>query len=237
MKKVFILLLLMMVVITAFAQDVIVMKDKSAVLSKVVEITKTEIKYKKWSNPEGPTYTLDTSEVVSINYENGEVEKFAETLNSQENAVQPKLNHGVVNGKLETEGIGLKLNGKLLSKQEAQRLLDPESYQLYKSSRNMYFIGLGLVGGGLLEGGAAFLALYYDYDTLFTVLGVGALAFLIPGAVLCFVQEVPLKKAVDNFNRQQNGAVTLNIAPSMMSLDMPQFNGSYGCGMTLSVKF
>ena len=35
---------------TAVSQDVILKKDNTTVLSKVLEITGTEIKYKKWSN-------------------------------------------------------------------------------------------------------------------------------------------------------------------------------------------
>ena len=61
---------------TAVAQDVILKKDNTTVLSKVIEVTSTEIKYKKWSNQDGPTYSIDRSEVTSINYQNGDVDKF-----------------------------------------------------------------------------------------------------------------------------------------------------------------
>lgn len=60
----------------AAAQDVIVKKDSSTILSKVVEISSTEIKYKKWSNQDGPTYLININEVMSINYANGEIDKF-----------------------------------------------------------------------------------------------------------------------------------------------------------------
>ena len=75
----------------ASAQDVIVKKDQSTVMSKVLEITNTEIKYKKWNNQDGPTYSIDRSEVLSINYENGEVEKFTETTNNQQNTNVPNI--------------------------------------------------------------------------------------------------------------------------------------------------
>ena len=58
------------------AQDVILKKDNTTVLSKVLEINSTEIKYKKWSNQDGPTYSINRSEVTRINYQNGEVETF-----------------------------------------------------------------------------------------------------------------------------------------------------------------
>lgn len=61
---------------TVLSQDVILKKDNTTVLSKVIEVTSTEIKYKKWSNQEGPTYSINRSEVVNINYQNGEVDRF-----------------------------------------------------------------------------------------------------------------------------------------------------------------
>ena len=58
------------------SQDVILKKDNTTILSKVLEINSTEVKYKKWSNQDGPTYSISRYEVTSINYQNGEVEKF-----------------------------------------------------------------------------------------------------------------------------------------------------------------
>lgn len=57
-------------------QDVIVKKDGSTILSKVLEINPSDIKYKKFSNPNGPTYTIEKSEVMSVNYENGDKDTF-----------------------------------------------------------------------------------------------------------------------------------------------------------------
>ena len=84
LKKLTATLFLLCVVGMASAQDVIVKKDQSTVMSKVLEITSTEIKYKKWNNQDGPTYSIDRSEVLSINYENGEVEKFTGSTNDQQ---------------------------------------------------------------------------------------------------------------------------------------------------------
>ena len=52
------------------AQDVIVKKDGSTVMSKVLEVNQDDIKYKKYSNLDGPTYTIYKKEIASINYEN-----------------------------------------------------------------------------------------------------------------------------------------------------------------------
>ena len=63
---------------TVFAQDVIVKHDGSTILSKVTKIGTTEVEYKKFSNQNGPTYSIQKSDIQAINYENGEKETFAE---------------------------------------------------------------------------------------------------------------------------------------------------------------
>lgn len=73
------LVLLLSCFVNVSAQDVIVKKDGNTILSKVTEVNSNDIKYKKFSNLNGPTYTLDKSEIMSINYENGERDTFDQT--------------------------------------------------------------------------------------------------------------------------------------------------------------
>lgn len=70
------LILFLLCSVTLFAQDIIVHKNGNTILSKVVEIGATEVKYKKFSNLNGPTYTIAKAEILVINYENGEKENF-----------------------------------------------------------------------------------------------------------------------------------------------------------------
>lgn len=65
------------------AQDVIVKKDGSTIISKVLEVNIADIKYKKFSNQNGPTYTISKSDVMAINYENWEKDDFR-TLDSKD---------------------------------------------------------------------------------------------------------------------------------------------------------
>ncbi len=60
------------------AQDIIVLRDGSLIQSKVSEVLPAEIKYRKFSNPTGPLYTIEKSTVLAINYENGEKESYAD---------------------------------------------------------------------------------------------------------------------------------------------------------------
>ena len=64
---------------TISAQDVIVKKDGTTILSKVLEVNTADIKYKKFSNQNGPTYSISKVEIMSINYENGDKDAFDNT--------------------------------------------------------------------------------------------------------------------------------------------------------------
>ncbi len=80
---------------TLFAQDVIVMNDGSTTLSKVLEVNINDVKYKKFSNIDGPTYVIPKSDIMAINYENGEKDYFKTDHNSSssvnEDSSKPQL--------------------------------------------------------------------------------------------------------------------------------------------------
>jgi len=56
------------------AQDIIVFKDGTMLESKVLEISPTEIKYKRFDHMDGPIIVIPTNNVLSIRYENGRVD-------------------------------------------------------------------------------------------------------------------------------------------------------------------
>ena len=77
MKKTILLLLAAFCgVLTVAAQDLIIKADASKVEAKVTEITPESVRYKRFSNPDGPTYVLPVSEISYIQYANGEKEYF-----------------------------------------------------------------------------------------------------------------------------------------------------------------
>jgi len=65
-----------MTLFCAQAQDTIVKVNGDKILSKITEISSPVIKYKKASNINGPIYTLHTSKIKQIIFENGDVENF-----------------------------------------------------------------------------------------------------------------------------------------------------------------
>ena len=60
----------------ASAQDLIVKKDGSVIQAKVTKIGSSEVEYKKWSNQNGPQYSIAVADILAINYQNGEKETF-----------------------------------------------------------------------------------------------------------------------------------------------------------------
>lgn len=60
------------------AQDTIVLINRNKVLSKVLEISSKYVKYKDFTNLEGPDYVLEKEEILSIIFQNGKIQKFNE---------------------------------------------------------------------------------------------------------------------------------------------------------------
>jgi hypothetical protein len=70
----------------ALSQDVITYKNGTEVKVKVTEVTSTEVKYKKFDNMEGPSYSILRTDVFMIKYENGTKEVFEEQTAPQNTA-------------------------------------------------------------------------------------------------------------------------------------------------------
>jgi hypothetical protein len=60
----------------SFSQDIITTKAGEDILAKISEVGHTEIKYRKFDNPDGPMFTLLRSDVLMIRYENGTKDVF-----------------------------------------------------------------------------------------------------------------------------------------------------------------
>jgi hypothetical protein len=65
-----------------FSQDTIYTRNGEMIPAKVYEITQNEIKYKKPSNPDGPLYVANKSDVALIEYKNGSKDIFPTDANS-----------------------------------------------------------------------------------------------------------------------------------------------------------
>ena len=65
------------------AQDQLYKTDNTKVLAKILEVGPTEIKYKMYSNLNGPTYVELREHVILIIYENGQHEAISQTTPAQ----------------------------------------------------------------------------------------------------------------------------------------------------------
>lgn len=74
----FVFILMLLWTTRSIAQDQLFKKDNSKLEVKVLEVTPNEVKYKLKSNPDGPLYVVNKSEVALLIYANGEHETFPE---------------------------------------------------------------------------------------------------------------------------------------------------------------
>lgn len=86
MRNSIILLGLFLLNVISYSQDNIILRNGDEIQSKVFEITETELRYKKYSNLDGPTYTISTGKVFMIKFENGEKEVFNIDSSSDQSA-------------------------------------------------------------------------------------------------------------------------------------------------------
>ena len=82
MKK-YLFVLVSLITMTTFglqlmAADVIVLRNSTRIDAKILEVSDTEIKYKKANNLEGPTFTQKVDGISAIIYENGDVTSYAD---------------------------------------------------------------------------------------------------------------------------------------------------------------
>lgn len=152
-----------------FAQDIIVTKDAKKIEATILEVSKSEIKYKEIDNPNGPTFILETDEISSIIYSNGKVVVYNQ--NAQDTAKEPEKEEPVVNnddatsqetnGRIFRENGDYYYKGSFISAKEVERILERENtaaYNQWKKAHGMLVggavctgIGSGLVLGGLVS--------------------------------------------------------------------------------------
>jgi len=75
----FVFILLAGGIFSLYSQDVITLKNGDEIKAKVLEISSTEIRYKRFENQNGPTIVVSIAEVFAINYENGTREVYNTT--------------------------------------------------------------------------------------------------------------------------------------------------------------
>ena len=76
MKKIISLVILVSFGFAVFAQDIITTMAGDEIKAVVTKVGTTEVEYKKWTNRNGPLYTMDKNDIFMIKYKNGEKDIF-----------------------------------------------------------------------------------------------------------------------------------------------------------------
>ncbi|AWW00335.1 hypothetical protein [Arcticibacterium luteifluviistationis] len=64
-------LLFILTSLISYSQDLLTTKDGIDIESKILEVLLHDVKYKKFNNLNGPTFTIPKSDILIIRYENG----------------------------------------------------------------------------------------------------------------------------------------------------------------------
>lgn len=151
MKKLISLAIMLSVCVFANAQDIITFTDGSEVEANVVEITRSDVKYKLYEEPDGVMYTVGKEAIIMIKYKNGRNEVFAQ--NNSPYAYNPVISH--------VDGIkpGMKYSElKYLYNHSAYVHMPSDPYSPAWSGVASFFIpGLGQMICGEMGRGFAFL--------------------------------------------------------------------------------
>lgn len=75
----------------AIAQDIITFTNGDQVKAKILEITTTEVKYKKFDYLTGPTITVAKQDIFMVKYPNGDKEVFSTSSNVKLNGSKASL--------------------------------------------------------------------------------------------------------------------------------------------------
>jgi len=72
-------------IVSKLEYDVIILQNGSEIKAKVIDISLSEIKYKRFDNIDGPTISISKRDVFAINYENGTREVISSTTANANN--------------------------------------------------------------------------------------------------------------------------------------------------------
>ena len=72
---------LIMISTFSYSQDVLTKKNGEDIQAKVLEVTSSEVKYKKFDNLNGPNFTVLKSNLLMIRYQNGSKDDFSNIVN------------------------------------------------------------------------------------------------------------------------------------------------------------
>ena len=90
MKRIYLIALVLAMSMATLAADfdILIKTNSEKIEALIQEVSDTEVKYKKVSNPDGPTYNIKMSELATIIYANGDVQ----AITQEQDQAQPAQN-------------------------------------------------------------------------------------------------------------------------------------------------
>jgi len=241
MKKTLLLsVILIGMLVTAKAQDVIILTNGDEIKAKVLEIDLSTVKYKKFENLNGPNYFIEKQKVFMIKYENGSKDVITDQTNNKavapenNSAKQVQSNNSLpdnsvakpptdikTNNELKIRGGKVMLDDHKLRPYEVKNIMNTnyEALRHYKGGRtcNTFAWIFTLIGAADLGLGLAYTANGYDATRNFAVGGLEAGV----GLIFALVSSSKIEKSVDIYNsglKKLSSQLNLNVSPYSVRL-------------------
>ena len=236
------------------AQDVITTKDGTDIKAKIIEVTSNEVKYKKLSNPNGPLFTINKSEILIIRYENGENEVISQSrrdYNSSNNYDDYNSNRG--GRRLNTNRtIHERMKYSQYSSIYNPSLYTPEFDDPYSPTgcgiASFFIPGLGQAIAGEWGRAACFffgaglpiavLPLISEYESWSLYVGAGATLFIDIWNIVDAVRVAKIKNMFMQDIRILRSEMSFDMTPSLMMVpDLQNGWSAPVAGLSLNVRF
>ena len=246
MKRVCLAIAVLLSVCTAIsAQDTIIFMNGDEVITRVREVSDTELKYSLWDNQDGPVYVKRAAEVFMVKYHNGRKEVISNNT-SQKQSVISRVDYG----KMEYNRGDLIIDGHKLTDNDVLEIFGDLATESYLSACSQRRRGNLLIALGWVEfgGGIALLAISkaFDYSIDFLAAyytGLSALSLglvEVPvGYILKGISNGRLSNMADKYNNTHGYCdnFSIKITPTIVyaSTETSTLNCGFGAG--LSIKF
>lgn len=193
MKKLAVLLACFLYGYVMSAQDIITKKDGTDIQAKVTEVGQSQVMYKKYSNLNGPVYTINISDIIMITYENGEREMY--NIDKKSSLPQGVMTYNSWSGKVSVGGV-------TIENEMLERYFTPEDYQLFKKGKSVSTVGSILAGVGAVPFGYSigYMGAAGETDETNMAMLIGGGAVMVAGIIVGSMGGRKMKKAMANYN-------------------------------------
>lgn len=202
------LLVLLMILysVNMFAQDVIVKKDGSTIVCRVIELNDSEIIYKRWSDLNGSNYVMDKSLASAVNYESGK----KVSISKMDNIYMPN------NQNTGTQ----QYNDKALL---ALNIASQKKYSVSSIKRHRIWgwIGIGSIG---LGAGIIYSGFDSKYSDTWIPIGGALIGSGIALSTYCFITAHKRQKIVDNLQTRSLIQQEFQFGNSSLSTSIDMIN-------------